>query len=105
MAQNLKSNNDGHTDEKTETPSRPISHSSVNERNIWKQNFEHNLKSYFDKIPNQDKEIIENQFKRVFEKSNLLLARATRSRSYTDETHLFLRSRKGYVGSKALIFR
>jgi hypothetical protein len=70
MAQNLKSNNDGHTDEKTETPSRPISHSSVNERNIWKQNFEHNLKSYFDKIPNQDKEIIENQFKRFYYKES-----------------------------------
>ncbi|MDB9308851.1 hypothetical protein PN471_09415 [Aphanizomenon sp. CS-733/32] len=29
---------------------RMIDHSS-NKENIWKQNFEHNLKSYFDKIP------------------------------------------------------
>jgi hypothetical protein len=40
------------------------SEQSPNEENIWKQNFEHNLKIYFDKVPNQDKEVIENQFKR-----------------------------------------
>jgi hypothetical protein len=92
MAQNLKSNNDGHTDEKpllfdfkTETPSRPISHSSVNERNIWKQNFEHNLKSYFDKIPNQDKEVIENQFKRFYYKE-----------SYWDIYNKIILSTQGY---------
>lgn len=40
------------------------------EENIWKQNFEHNLKSYFDKIPNQDREAIENQFKRFYYKES-----------------------------------
>ena len=43
---------------------------SSNKKNIWKQNFEHNLKSYFDKIPNQDKEAIENQFKRFYYKES-----------------------------------